>query len=238
MFYGLHFTKKKKASWFYFSKVEFLTVLSKYWKYPTILALGTFAQFFVFELPIFMMSKNYTKELLGHYVMANKLVVQSFWLLTGSLAMVFQNKFVDEKHNGGINVAAYRKFLILAFLGSLPIVILLKIFGQQLFVFFLGSHWDVSGQFVTFLAPLVITKLLIGPAISYFLSHEKVIFMSAFRTVQLVCLSVYFYISNGISIFELIKYYVYIDFFFDALLIGISYYKIKKQSDLSLLQNS
>ena len=141
---------------------------------------------------------------------------------------IFHNKFIEEKLGEGINLKAYKKFLGLTVLGSIPMIFILKVFGDELFVIFLGEKWFLSGQFVTLLAPLALSKLLLGPALSYFLSHERVTFLSVYRSIQLLVLILYFSFCRDVEIFTLIQYYVWIDFSFDAFLVIYSYVSLKK----------
>jgi O-antigen/teichoic acid export membrane protein len=160
-------------------------------------------------------------------VMANKLIVQSFWLITGSLAVVFHNKFIDEKLAGGVNARSYLKFQLAVAIGSLPIVFGLYFFGKKLVSIFLGPQWEMTALFASLLAPLALTKLLIGPALSYYMSHEKVLFLSIFRGIQLLIVTFYFLNIEKIEVIDFLTKYVWLDFSFDLFLIAFSYISIK-----------
>jgi O-antigen/teichoic acid export membrane protein len=230
--YGLAYTKKKFLHGLRIPRLtEVMTVIKDHISYPTVFAFGTFCQYLVFELPIFAIGRIFDKSILGNYVLANKLSVQAIWLVSASLVAILHNKFVDDINSGkGINFDFLIKFLFVLFVGSLPLSLGVYLLGDRALVFILGENWTLAGEILKILSPLIITKLLLGPILSLFLSSKKIRLLSFWRFCQSLALFVLFYISRDQNIHTFLSRYVIFDLCFDFGLVFIALYLFKKES--------
>lgn len=231
--YGFSYTKKKFSRGLAFpTMAEVIRDIKAHITYPTIFAFGTFCQYLVFELPIFAIGKVFNKTILGNYVLANKLSVQAIWLVSASLVAILHNKFVEDINSGkGINFKFLVKFLTVLFVAALPISFSIYFFGDRILVFILGENWILAGEILTILAPLIITKLLVGPILSLFLSSKRIRLLSFWRFGQSLALFVLFYISRDQNIHSFLSRYVIFDFCFDLGLVFMALYLFKIESN-------
>lgn len=131
---------------------DIIYVIKKYkdfirFQYPSNL-MGTFTN----QLPNQILSSNYGNAVLGDYSMCNKVFNLPFSLIASPIQTVYF-RTAAQMFRDGDNLADFTFSLIskLMLIAMVPIVIVMG-FGKEIFVFVLGSQWDIAGQLASILA--------------------------------------------------------------------------------------
>lgn len=211
-------------------KQNFLTHLS----YPTLFTLGTLAVIGTYELPVFFLKSKFATEIVGLYVVANKFCIQPFIMISSSLSSVLHNKFVDDHIHNNYNPRFFNKLLFGLLLISAAATVVLYFFGSDLLTLILGNKWSNIGPIITVLAPLIATKLMFGPTVSFFLAIKKIKLISIIKFIECTTLIVLSQTQEFPNAIEFLKTFVITDLSFDVIIILIALYSSNQLKNKSL----
>ena len=202
-----------------FNKRKILQHIQQHITYPTFLTIGTLATIGTIELPVFFLKSLFNSNVVGLYVVANKLSIQPFILLSGTLSSILHNKFVDEISEKGFNKRFYNKMILTLFLCGIPIVTTFNLFGPEIISFILGNKWNEIEPIISILSFMLLTKILYGPTLSYYLSRKKITSISLVKAAE--CLIIITVASLHTFSDEIIflKFFVIVEILADVLII-------------------
>src|SRR3990172_3054399 len=150
-----------------------LAVLKRYRKFPLLDTWGSLVNTLSWQLPILMLSIYFTQTDIGHYSMANRFILLPMTLIGNAVAQVFFQRASEvQAVTGSIAKSAELVFQRLVAI-SLPLAILLAMFGPQLFIFVLGKQWETAGFYAQILAPWMFFLFISSPLSSIFAVLEK-----------------------------------------------------------------
>jgi len=150
-----------------------LEVGRKHKKFPLVNTPGVFLNTLGSELPVFMLARFFDAEVVGFYMLTNRLLSQPMVLLGQAVAQVYLSSATDARREGGDTLLRlYKRTLTrLAWIGLVPAtgVMLLGPLAVELV---LGSEWTAAGRYMQILmlfkyaqfvsAPLSTTFSVIG----------------------------------------------------------------------------
>ena len=125
------------------------------------------------QIPLIIISKYFSLQMLGIYSLMNKVVLMPIAIISKSVQDVFKQKASEEYNNSGNCLLLYKLTLKkLVLLGILPFSTL-AMFGPELFSFVFGEKWRVAGTFSQILAPLMFLKFIVSPLSYTFYIAQK-----------------------------------------------------------------
>lgn len=125
------------------------------------------------QIPLIIISKYFSLQMLGIYSLMNKVVLMPITIISKSVQDVFKQKASEEYNNSGNCFVLYKLTLKkLVLLGILPFSTL-AMFGPELFSFVFGEKWRVAGTFSQILAPLMFLKFIVSPLSYTFYIAQK-----------------------------------------------------------------
>lgn len=98
----------------------------------------------------------------GLYFMANRVMSAPMQLLGQAVGQAFLAEAAEANRGGGLSSLAKKVIQKLAFLIAVPMLII-ALFGEQIFSFVLGSSWSVGGQVAQWLVVIVFIQFLTSP---------------------------------------------------------------------------
>ncbi|MGD9107955.1 MAG: oligosaccharide flippase family protein [Gammaproteobacteria bacterium] len=143
--------KKNIINWD-INKKRIFFVARKYKKFPLIETVSVFLNTFAIQLPIFMLSKYFSMQQVGYYIMAFLLLNKPLTLITSAMSQVFL-KVASEAYHEGIEqlFIVYKKTLLkLLWIIIVPVIIVV-VGAPYIIPLLLGSKWIVTGHIMQIL---------------------------------------------------------------------------------------
>ncbi len=210
-----------------FNIKELLHFAIEYKKFPLINTSLVFLNTLSLQLPVFMFKKYFSSEIVGLYMVANRLVNIPLNLLGRSVSQVYLQSASEAYHEGGAKLMKIYKNTVkkLAIIAVPPVIIIL-IAAPPLVEIFLGKEWREAGVFMQIITFWVYFQFINMPISSSFtiinrqeIGFYLVAFSLAFRFLamfifratpyqMLTALSIsagLFYIIYNLSIYYFIK---------------------------------
>jgi O-antigen/teichoic acid export membrane protein len=186
--YRTFFKKKTLES------IKKLAILAKkYKKFPLYQASSTIINSLRVMLPIFFLANYFSIEFVGYYALVLKVVFFPLSFISRSVSMLHLKKVSEIIHNKSHAV----RYLVsmTSILTAIIIVpmILIIIFGPQIFSFIFGLEWTVAGEFASILMP--------GLSVIFIVSTLSPVFASTGNLILSTIWYVVFFIFQFILLF-------------------------------------
>lgn len=138
-------------------------VMRKYVASPKYLFPAALVDTFSQYLPLFMILLYFDEHIGGQFGMSWRIMMIPMALIGSSISQVFFQRFSAQIDGSiGRKRELIRTWKFLAFIG-LPPLIVLSLFGEEIFIFVLGSNWSEAGILAAFLGPMFYVRLVFGP---------------------------------------------------------------------------
>jgi len=146
------------------ARTKYIQTLREYIAFPLYNTPGALLSALNTQLPILALSYLFTSREVGQYAIVQALVVAMVAIVGDSLRKAFLYR-VTRGEVSRSNIAAnyLRTLIIAALVGLLPAIILF-LFGEPLFLRFLGARWVEAGRYAAILAPWLYLQWLSMPA--------------------------------------------------------------------------
>jgi lipopolysaccharide exporter len=141
-----------------------LRYLLKYKKFPTINTLSVFLNTISINLPVFVLSKSFSIEVVGIYMMASRLMDMPTSIISSSFNQVF-TKFAADDYNKSAELLKIRYVDTFKKLSFFALFFVLFVWFFYFFdgYFLLGSQWEEVGEVMFILAFSKAAQLLNSP---------------------------------------------------------------------------
>ena len=101
-----------------------------------------------FTLPIYILSLNYTIEIVGQYTLAQRILMVPLAILGSALSSVYMKEFSEKiSMNGSISGDLLRLWFYYLMGGFIP-AILIYTFSVPVIVLLLGEEWQLTGEII------------------------------------------------------------------------------------------
>ena len=212
------------------TKKDIVLNANTYKDFPKYQSLAQFLASLSQNIPFFLLTTLYNPEIAGYYMLTSRILFVPTALIGRSTKEVFYQKASEMYAKGRSIKDLYLKTTLgLAKLGIVPFI-LVGIFAQQLFTYFLGSEWLVSGIFAqliiawTFLGfinpPSTMTVYILG------LQRFSLKYMSLLILFRILSIYLTFLIFN--NEYLTIGAYAAVGFIFNLFYISYCYLKVKE----------
>ena len=139
-------------------------LLSTYRQFPIFATVNIVLLHLSRSLVLFLFSAFFTPAVVGYYSLANRVLFQPLYLLSGSLQIVLlQSSSARLNESSPIRPILWKSVAGLSVLGIIPAVALTG-FGPSLFALFLGAQWREAGEYAQILSPFFFLVLATSPA--------------------------------------------------------------------------
>lgn len=188
-------------------------VLRKYWKFPAVQSFTVALGLLISDFPILFWSQKFSGEQVGHFVMAQKLLITPALVFSTAVQNSSVHQFLKSKNQF--------KFYLVLMAGTSALglggFLFIQEFGHSLFGSIFTGKWTEGLDVYKYVALLFLTKLgFMVTQATIVLKHEvKTSFV--LRIVQLLILIIL--LKTESDFFVALQTYVYLDLFVDILLI-------------------
>jgi lipopolysaccharide exporter len=167
------------------TKNDIKEIVIRYKKFPMYSVWGQLCNQVSIHIPTFLLSYFFSTTIVGYYSMANMVIHMPMTLIGSAISQVFLQRANEERIlNGHSKKVVLEVHHLLLALGVLPIIVLM-IIGSDIFSFFLGSNWTISGLYAAILGPWILLVFIASPISTLYNIYEKQKIGLAFNLVLL-----------------------------------------------------
>lgn len=183
------------------NKRRIIWAAKRYRKFPIYFAPSQLLNAAGVHLPIFFLTFIYGNQLIGFYGLAHTIVNLPTLLVGNSVGEVFYGEAarIGKSNPEKLMRLSKKLFRKLFFLGSFPLI-LLVLFGPNLFSMVFGSNWYGAGEYARILAFLVFARLIFMPISRVFEVYEKQKEVLLLDGLRIVLVLIVFIISILLSL--------------------------------------
>jgi len=160
------------------------------------------------SLPIIFITSLYGNEVVGLFGLANSVIQLPMNIIGSSVSNVYYAECAELRYSNPSNINSLSKKLLktLVLIGLVPLIILV-LFGPQMFSFVFGSQWEEAGQYARLLSLVIFFRFVFKPISNIFDIFEKqrlAFYLNIFRLLLVLMVfgvSKYFYFNAYVSVF-------------------------------------
>lgn len=140
----------------------------KYNTFPALLNALTLA------MPVFFINKFFSTEIAGYYDLTNLALVAPFSLISVTISQVLLQRLVEKRNSSLAIRPELLKVLLFLSITAILAIFVIKLFGVELFSFFFGSKWVLSGEYAKLLILCFALRFVVSPLSITFVATEKI----------------------------------------------------------------
>lgn len=115
------------------------------------------------QIPVFFIGYHSGEAAVGVYNLCVRMLSLPTTLISGAVTEVFKKRAIDEYHRLGNCLSIYKKTgKVLFLIGIVPMIVLL-LFGPNLFGYIFGEKWREAGVYAQIFAPMYFLQLIVSP---------------------------------------------------------------------------
>ena len=156
-----------------FSLKKTISLIRRYKKFPKYEMPATVINITSYELVYIIIPIYFSSTTAGLYFLVFRVLMTPVGFIGTAITEVFKNRAIEDlnKYNSCRNI--YKKiFLFLFSLGIFPLLII-TIWGQEIFSVVFGDEWREAGLYAQILTPLALLRLVSSPLSYLFIIKEK-----------------------------------------------------------------
>jgi O-antigen/teichoic acid export membrane protein len=214
-------TRKIKFKLF-FKKINWTNMKAQAYKYrdfPKFTMPSTLANSTAVNMTSILISVLYSINSVGFYSLANRILGLPSALIGTSMSNVYYKEAHDQRKKfGNATEVFWSTFKKLALL-SIPLVLVIGIFGEWLFAVIFGEEWRIAGTYARILIPLIAIRFVVAPlsvSLSVFEKQKiSLLWQLGLLALSLIIFGVTWYLDWGIESFLILMvsvlslYYMY-----------------------------
>ncbi len=176
-------------------KVKMIVFAKRYKKLPLYNLPNAFIDGFRLTMINVLIGKFFSLSMLGQFSLALRMVQTPSSLMGGAISQVFFQK-ISMSNKKEIKYIV-KKFIFKAALVSLPLFIIIFLFGKNIFSLIFGEKWKVAGEIAQILTPWLFFNFLTAPLSTLFIKFNKqdILLIFAFFYTMLP-IFLFFYMEN------------------------------------------
>ncbi len=101
------------------------------------------------SLPVFIIIDYYGTYEGGNFNMCRQLLLLPIGFISSSFSQVYYRRITEAKEEGKKIFPHLKQLLLPVLLISIPMVLVVSLFGPEIFSFVLGSEWELSGEYAS-----------------------------------------------------------------------------------------
>ncbi|WP_323594863.1 lipopolysaccharide biosynthesis protein [Aliarcobacter butzleri] len=183
-----------------FSVKKAISLVRRYKKFPKYEMPATVINITSYELVYIIIPIYFSSTTAGLYFLVFRVLMTPVGFIGTAITEVFKNRAIEDlnKYKSCRNI--YKKIFVFLFsIGILPLLII-SIWGQEIFSFVFGDEWREAGLYAQILTPLALLRLVSSPLSYLFIIKEKLeldlLIQSIFFILVLLSLFISCYYEN------------------------------------------
>jgi O-antigen/teichoic acid export membrane protein len=206
---------------------ELVILAKKYKKFPLYQASSTSINSLRGMLPIFFLSYYFPSEFVGYYALVLKVIFFPLSFISNSVSMLHLKKVSEIIHNKS-NAVRYliSITLILTAIIIVPMILII-VFGPQIFSFIFGLEWTVAGEFASILMPGLSVIFIVSALSPVFASTGNLMLSAIWYVVFFIFQFILFFVfSEKITIKDLLLLLTIVNIVFYIIFYFLIYFAV------------
>ena len=216
---GFKSVQKNKKCSFGINKERVWLNLKKYKGMPTYSTAGALADILSIQMPILMISRYFLESAIGAFSLTFRVLNLPATVVSSAVSQVLFKRINDmaNVNSRGITQFIFKLFALNLVL-MIPFIVLVHLYGEQLFALIFGEPWRDAGKMATVLIFAVGIRFVVSP-LSAVLAIEKNIKLGTlwqFLYLATIFMTLFYFSNSSIESFilafvihEVIQYLVY-----------------------------
>jgi O-antigen/teichoic acid export membrane protein len=192
--------------------------LKKYKDYPLINAPTSFLHALTISIPVFLITEYFSRADAGYLNLARQILIIPTSLIATAFSQVYFESFAsavrEQQPVGALLRSKMKPLFVLALLFLVPLLF----FAPQIFQWYFGDPWELSGIICAALAPVMALQFLVLPVSSLLPAIGKIRITAAWQfSYFLLILSLWFFKDLGLhqfilvyALIDLLAYFVFL----------------------------
>lgn len=146
------------------SHSEMKEMAIKHKDFPLINSLHAFTDIFATQFFIFwLITNNYGLLVLGLFSMMNRYLRAPIQLVTGAVSQIYYKEATECVNNQTSSIPIIKKTLKICLFFALPFILVISLWGPDLFAWYLGAEWREAGEYARIMAPALFVNFIFSP---------------------------------------------------------------------------
>ncbi len=155
--------KEDKSKVSQIGKLKILAMSRRYVKFPKFDILASILNVSAHQITHIFFNALYNSTIAGYFYLTQRILGLPITFIASAISDVFRESATQEYKRFGnakkIYISTFKKLFILSF----PPSIILYFYSVELFVFVFGEQWNVAGEYVKILAPMLFLRFISSP---------------------------------------------------------------------------
>ena len=153
---------------------EIKSVAKEYRDFPMINSFHAFTGIFAEQfLLFFLITRNYGALVLGLFAVMNRYIRAPLSLVGGAVGQIYYREASEAKNNNISLVPLFNKSVKIVAMVSIPLLLIVLLFGPDLFAIYLGEKWRDAGMYARIMSLPILFNFLCSPVSSTPLIYQK-----------------------------------------------------------------
>lgn len=172
-----HVKKLRKSGFKFFSNTTWQNIKEVAYRYKKFPLYQTWSQLLLSiaqRLPIFFITYLFGLEIVGLYGFASSIISMPMNIIGNSVAQVYFSEISEAGKSNSPKLMSLTNYIIkkMIFVSLVPLIVIL-VFGPQLFSFVFGENWQMAGKIGQCLIIFITLRFITSPIMSYLNVLEK-----------------------------------------------------------------
>ena len=184
--------------------------LKKYIDFPKYSTIPTLLNSVSLFLPVIIINQFYSQEVTGYFDLSRQMLALPLALVSMAVSQVLIQKIVEHKQNRKKITKLVTKIALVLLAMSAAGILVIELFGIELFTFIFGDEWEFSGRITQILIFSYAIKFVVSPLTSVFIGLEKIKISSVWQVCYFLIICCLYFLKDY-SIEEFLLLYITID---------------------------
>jgi len=196
----------------YLSLVKIKYVMRKYKEFPQFQAIPALLNTASLLLPVIIINKLYSESITAQFDLSRMVLALPIALIAASLSQVLLQKISEKRRKKSKISMDILKISLVSFSLAVPGVIIMLIWGPDIFDLAFGAKWREAGEFTRILVFTYAIQFVVSPLGMILIALERIKIVAIWQTSYFVLITCLF-LLKGYSIIQFITVYMYITIF-------------------------
>ncbi|MEI2364312.1 oligosaccharide flippase family protein [Priestia megaterium] len=155
------------------TRAEIIFVIKKYKKQAIYSFPANVMNAMSYSITYFFITSLYGVNEVGYYSLCQTILGLPITLICSNVSRVFFRQASETRKNNGNFFSIFKKTTLILSAMSIPIFLILFLFGDKLFAIIFGADWKNAGQYAQIMAPMFAIRFITIPVISALLISGK-----------------------------------------------------------------
>ena len=193
----------------YFSLTKLKYVLRKYKQFPQFQAIPALMNTASLLLPFIIINKLYSGNITAQFDLSRMVLALPIALISVSFSQVLLQKLSEKRRRKEKILKHILKISLALFTLVIPGVIIIMLWGPDIFRLAFGLKWKEAGEFSQILVFTYAIQFVVSPLAVIFPALEKIKIAAVWQTAYFIIIVVLF-LLRGLTVMEFITVYMYI----------------------------